>query len=207
MKKSMIVLILFLFGGLSCYENPEVNHSNGQIFSENETMQQSGPDILLEIEREIFLDKPLKFKWLIRNPGPRKLFVYSSLLESPGSALIVVNSKKKLIDIQFTDTQPSGIIPYDFPETRTIVLDRDENYSGDYSSKELLRNRLLLSNDGQIGQESLTRGEWKIRILVAYGENDKGLRTKDDQNDEHPINQVVRWQKLAYSPYIPVNIR
>jgi len=161
--------------------------------------EQLAPTVQLIINSTLKLGAPLELRWRLSNPGTQPIYVYSSLLRETFGADVEINPEIKSIEVRFTRLEPLAIAPNYFPEVQFIKIDPGKTEEGTHTShgpsKGLITYR---SNGSRMAELRLSPGEWAIRILIAYGYEIESFK-QGSRSNEHPINPVVRWQRIAYS--------
>jgi hypothetical protein len=169
------------------------------VSSSTPNEQQIAPSVQLTINPTLKLAVPLEFRWRVSNSGTQPIYIYSSLLKETFGADVEINPETKSIEVRFSRLQPIPVEPYYFPAAQFIKIDPGKTEEGTYTShgpsKGLITYR---SNGTRVAELRLAPGVWEIRFLVAYGYEIDSLKQASKTN-EHPINPVVRWQRIAYS--------
>jgi hypothetical protein len=192
----IIILVCFTLVAWACGMKPTDTPNAVSSPTPNE---QVAPAVQLIINPALKLGAPLEFRWRISNPGTQPIYIYSSLLKETFGADVEINPEIKSIEVRFSRLEPLAIAPNYFPAAQFIKIDPGKSEEGTYTShgpsKGLITYR---SNGSRVAELRLAPGEWDIRFLIAYGYEIESLKQSSKPN-EHPINPVVRWQRIAYS--------
>jgi len=98
-----------------------------------------------------------------------------------------------MIEIRFSRLQPMAVGVNSFPQPEFMQIAPGEAKEGRFESARPV---------GQ-GTKTIKPGKWRVRILVAYGYEIESVKNALAQSltrgEEHPINPIVRWQKISYS--------
>jgi hypothetical protein len=160
------------------------------------------------------LSEPLKFDWEIKNEGAVPVYVYSTLLEDSNMRLAQphIDSEQKTMDVYFLHLTPLRESTYNFPKASFKLLNAGQAMAGTFVSNKPAQmfDEYVLPNN-KLARISLTPGAWKVRYAIAYGYEIDSVNAQLEklygQGSEHPINPVVRWQKVAYSNSLEVSLR
>lgn len=168
------------------------------------------PLVLIEGVSTFSQDRPLAFRCKIRNPGSKPLYVYSALLQSPQFAEVVLDRTQKLIEVRFSRLQPSPIVPYYFPPAafRKITANDPANFDVTFNTslKELRGYEII---NGTSREARVAPGTWTVRILIGYGYDVSDVKLALPSNaagEQHPINAIVKWQKVVLSNSVTINV-
>ena len=192
----IIILVSFTFMAWACGMKPT---DTPIAVSSPTPNKQVAPAVQLIINPALKLDVPLEFRWRISNPGTQPIYIYSSLLKETFGADVQINPEIKSIEVRFSRLESLTVAPNYFPAAQFIKIDPGKTEEGTYTSngpsKGLITYR---SNGSRVADLRLVPGAWDIRFLIAYGYEIDSLKQSSKPN-EHPINPVVRWQRIAYS--------
>jgi hypothetical protein len=205
LEKLFLVIIALVITGFAC-GRPQPQLSS---MPEPSTKFDLVPEVRITLSPLIRVDQPLVFHWKIVNNGPHPIYIYSTLLEHPFSADLFIDSAQHVIEVRWLQLQPIPVGVYAFPEASFLEVSSGESREGDFMSdvptKELVTYKAVEST---IEKQKITPGNWKIQVLVAYGNEidsvKKDIADSLRRGKEHPINPIVRWQKIVYSE--PVNV-
>jgi hypothetical protein len=160
------------------------------------------------------LKEPLKFKWEIKNESAVPVYIYSTLFESLNAGLgeMHINKEQGTIELYFLYREPLRHSIYNFPRATFKLLNPGQAMAGTFiSTKPAGQLDEYVLSDSRLDRIQLTPGYWKVRCAVAYGREIESvnaqLKTLYSQGTEHPINPVVRWQKVAYSNPLEIRLR
>lgn len=168
------------------------------------------PTLQITIESPVKLKNRLKLHWKLLNNGTKPIYVYSSLLQRSSFVEINVDEDKKAIEVRFLRLKLLELTPLSFPETTFKRLDAGEPIEGYFISdtpvEQLVEWKLVDSDPVKEKIKSrVTPGTWTVRCLIAYGYEIESVQ--NDQEKGHPIDPVVKWQKVAYSERVDVTIQ
>ncbi len=160
------------------------------------------------------LREPLKFDWEIKNEGAVPIYVYSTMLEGSNMRLAEphIDREQKTMDIYFLYLAQLRESVYNFPKASFKLLNAGQAMAGTFVSNKSARqlNEYVLSNN-KLDRIKLTPDTWKVRYAIAYGYEIESVNAQLEklysQGIEHPINPVVRWQKVTYSNPLEVSFR
>lgn len=208
MKRLLIIVASFgyvLFGiGLNPGDATSHRHCTTTRMGEAPSVRIEGVSSLAE-------NRALAFQCKISNPGSVPLYIYSSLLEKPQFAEIVIDPKENVIEVRFSRLETSPLLPYFFPQATFREI--EPNSSADFhialngSLKEL---RSYGTVNERSKEERITPGRWTLRIMIGYGDDLSAVKRAlalDPKGTQHPINEIVKWQKVAYSNSMVVEVR
>ena len=206
MKTSIILSFLCFFGIVGCQtlndEKQEQTYS--EITNKSPVIVEKAPIVEIEIDQNIKLSKSLNIHWRIENPNDAPIYIYSALLKYPAAADILLDTKEKVIEIRFTLLNPLSKSPNDFPAAEFIRIDSKKSFEGEFvENKPIGQKNYYNSKDTGVRLQQITEGKWQISIVVAYGSEidtvQKDLAELVKKGEKHPINSIIRWQKIAYS--------
>src|SRR5262249_54359384 len=156
------------------------------------------PLVTIDLKPVSTLRRPLEFHWRISNAASEPVYVYSTLLRQPAGAEIDVDAQQSMIEIRFLRLQPIAVGVNSFPEAGFMQIAPNEAKEGRFQSAAPV---------AQVSKE-IKPGNWRVRIRVAYGYEIESLKNALAQSlargEEHPINPIVRWQKISYSDPVSV---
>jgi hypothetical protein len=199
---STITIILAAFVSLGC--SAGINNHQSIYHLQRISPEQPAPIVNVEINSNSKLTKPFEFKWSITNVGTEPIYIYSSLLKSSNFAEVVINPDSRSIEVRFLSLQPSPVTPYYFPSTEFIQIAPGQSQEGTFSSRAPTEKIVSYqSNGGKVSEMKITAGTWIMDILVAYGYEIESIK-KPQNEGGHPINTIVKWQKIAYSNKVNV---
>jgi hypothetical protein len=170
----------------------------------------TAPIVQIEGPSSVAQNQPLAFHCTINNSGSEPLYIYSSLLEKPWFSEIVIDPKGKAIEVRFSRLETSPLLPYYFPQATFREI--EPNSSADFhvalngSLKEL---RSYGTVNDRSKEERITPGRWTLRIMIGYGDDLSAVKRTlalDPKGTQHPINEIVKWQKVAYSNSMVVEV-
>lgn len=192
MTLSLLVALL----ALACSRQAEERRSSAH--PQPLTQGDTEPLVRIEVDPVSRLDTPLKLRWRISNGGARPVYVYSTILQQPAAAEINIDVAQRIIEVRLSRLQPISVGVNSFPEAQFMQMGPKEVKEGEFESVR------------PVNQEDpgITSGNWRVRILVAYGYEiesvKKALAESIARGEEHPINPIVRWQKVSYSDPVSV---
>jgi hypothetical protein len=171
----------------------------------------STPLVQITTDSRFTRKQRLKFRVRIENPGTEPIFVYSALFNHSRFAETVIDVRQRVIEVRFSRLETSPILPYYFPraefweigarQTREFVCSFDIPLS---------QMRSYQSVNNKTRAERLTSGDWALRIMIGYGDDistlKQSLARAHAVGTEHPINEIVNWQKVAYSNSSPITL-
>jgi hypothetical protein len=147
---------------------------------------------------------------VISNSGSEPLYIYSTLLQNPRFAEIVIDRKQKVIELRFSQLEPSPILPYYFPDAdfREVIANQSTTFL--VTSSDPIKEIRGSETIGRTSREArITPGRWTFRIMIAYGDDVSAVKlalASDTAGKQHPINEIVRWQKVAFSNSITIDV-
>lgn len=207
----MIALIVsVLLTGLTCHRQL----ANMQL--DQPVQDGKPPNVRIEVRPTVKLKSPLAMHWTISNVGTSPIYVYSTFLKHqwriPAFSYTDLDPAQRLIDIRFTQLKslPGGI--NSFSDAEFIEIRPQESREGTFATNGPLEQETFYSSKGEeIKAAKLTSGSWTLRIVIAYGYEissvNQALAESLSVGKEHPINPIVRWQKLAYSEPVSVTFQ
>jgi hypothetical protein len=163
------------------------------------SLRESPPTIVAEVRSPAKLGRPLELQWSLFNEGDEPVYIYSTLLKSPVSAQIEVDLDRRLIEVRFLRlrTLPFGVNA--FPPAEFLKLGPKETRRGNFVSS---------SRTGKGDLSMISLGTYHLEILIGYGNEissvQQELARSSAEGIEHPINPIVRWQRVSYSNSVPV---
>jgi hypothetical protein len=155
--------------------------------------------------------QPLRFRCRIENAGNEPVYVYSALFENPHFVEVTIDSNQRLIEARFTKVDALPFTPYYFPKADFWKIDPKQAHEFVFSSaRHLNAIRSYQQTDGKSKELRIMPGLWTLRIMIGYGYDMDSLKPVLERSavsgKEHPINPVSRWQQIAYSNSVAVNI-
>lgn len=176
--------------------------------------EEPSPTVTLKSISTGRLSEPLKLDWEIKNEGLVPIYVYSTLLEGSNVRLAKshIDRERKTIDIYFLYPEPLRQSIYNFPKASFKLLNAGQTMVGTFvSDRPVGQLDEYVLSDGRLVRIQPTPGDWKVRYAMAYGREIESVNAQLEklysQGTEHPINPVVRWQKVAYSNSVEVRFR
>jgi hypothetical protein len=173
-------------------------------------------EIQIRVKESNGLDKHLVIEWRLSNSGTEPVCFLSSFTEDNKPIAVSINEDQKTLELWFTPRRTSNSIPVFFPAPRFTQIDPGGSVEGSFTSVETVQEfrdasgirteqGMSLVEIDSLGARVRT-GEWSIRTVVGYGtgsfESVKQEIGDLRRDDEHPLNPVVRWQRLLYSPSV-----
>ena len=165
------------------------------------------PVIRIQVDQTLRLRDPLRFDFQISNPGNKPIYVLSTFIEPQnfGFAELTIDPKNKMIGVGFLRSVVAvGFPPYSFPRIQFKEIRPGSSLNGKFVSNSpisALRDYDLLGT--RLDEIKITPGSWKVRTSIAYGYEvesvHQAMKRSLDAGQEHPINPVVRWQRVEYS--------
>jgi hypothetical protein len=162
----------------------------------------------------IWLDLPsttkradkLRFRWKITNNSQNPVYVYSSLLKRPFFVETISDPVARTIEVRFTRIDPITPGVNYFPAADFEEIDPEQSWGGDYvSESSIYQSVSLAADEANPNPNRILNGEWRIRIAIGYGDEinsvQKEVTANEASGNEHPINPIVKWQKIQYSEY------
>lgn len=207
MRKTLILLVTFVSFGLATVDFSARRLDDRTAVHTNTS---AVPIIQIETAPKLAQSQPLAFNCRISNSGSEPLFIYSSLLQNPRFTEILIDRKQKLIELKFTQLEASPLVPYYFPAAafREMPANKPENFSvASTSAIKDLRGYELIN--GTSREARITAGRWQLKIMIGYGNDVSAVKialASDTEGKEHPINEIVKWQKVAFSNSITINV-
>lgn len=195
---SLISVITFLsLIGFAC--GHRTGEQQASVQPQHPTEQDPSLVVQIEVNPNNKLGKPLELRWKLSNAGVKPIYVYSTLLRWAAGAEVEIDAEQRTIEVRFLRLQPiSGGVNF-FPEAEFVQVEPKGVREGRFNTFEPI---------GEESVERITPGDWRIRALIAYGYEiesvKKALAESLVHGEEHPINPIVKWQKIAYSD--PVNV-
>jgi hypothetical protein len=182
-----------------------------KIKSDHSILTNVQPTVKIDIDPIVKLNRPLNVRWQITNSGEKPIYIYSTPLKDTASADIQIDTEQKLIQIRWLRLQPIPVGIYTFPEAEFMQLAAKEFRGGVFISHTSLDSLIKNKISGNVmNKGAAIEGVWRFQLLIAYGYEiesvKKAIEESDRKGDEHPINPVVRWQQVAYSEPIEVNL-
>jgi hypothetical protein len=214
--KTSIILFLFCFlaiAGCQTLNNEKQEQVHLEITPKLPVITDSAPIVEIEVDQEIKLSKSLNIHWRIVNPRNEPIYIYSTLLKHSAIADILLDTEGKAIEIQFTRLNAISVSPYAFPSAEFLKIESKKSFEGQFvGSKSVGQKDYYNSKDTGVKLQQITEGQWQIRIAIAYGseidtvQKDLAELVKNG-SEEHPINPIVKWQKITYSKPISINFQ
>jgi hypothetical protein len=211
MKTLMSVVALIALIGWGCSRRPAEQAASAQ--SRTAVADATAPVVQISVSPRVRLRKPLEMQWKILNTSTQPVYIYSSLLQQPNTyfAEIVVDFERKTIEVRFLSLRTLELSPNYFPKTEFIRIDPGQSQAGQFVSyhslEKLIREQ---STKLPITKRNEKPGTWKVRSLVAYGDEigsvQKAVAKLTASGTGHPINPVVEWQKVAYSEPVSITL-
>jgi hypothetical protein len=207
MKRLLIIVVSFgyVLFGIGLNSGDATSHRRSTI-----TRMREAPSVRIEGVSSLAENQALAFQCKISNSGSEPLYIYSSLLEKPQFAEIVIDPKENVIEVRFSRLETSPLLPYYFP--RATFLEIRRNSSADFhvalnGAVKDLRSYKTVNERGI--EERITPARWMLRIMIGYGDDLSAVKRAlalDPKGTQHPINEIVKWQKVAYSNSISVEV-
>lgn len=206
-------LILIVLGimlvGFACGTRQQPPSS---VQQEPSTKIDMPPVVEITLDPASRIDRPLVIHWKIINNGPGAIYIYSTPIERPFSANLFIDPPRQIIEVRWLQLQPIPVGINDFPEAKFLEIGPRASRGGVFKSYVAVKNLVTYkSADSTIREERVAPGSWKIQLLVAYGNEidsvKKDLAESLRRGTEHPINPIVRWQKVAYSEPVSVTFQ
>ena len=176
--------------------------------------QEPAPTIRIQVDQAFRVGGPLKFDFQISNSGNRPVYVLSTLMEPQNNGLteLAIDTKNKMLGVGFLRSiEAVGFPPYSFPSLQFKQIAPGSTLEGKFVSNapiSALRDYKLVGT--KLDEIRITPGLWKVRTGIAYGYDVELVRqaVKKSLNagQEHPINAVVRWQRVEYSLPVMIDI-
>ena len=208
MRRILIVSVIFVYMLLASTDagifGDEIN--NGVTRTRTDAV----PVIQIEGASRFGQNQPLAFRFTISNSGSEPLYIYSTLLQNPQFTEIVIEPKQKAIEVRFSRVQTSPLIPYYFPPA--VFSEITTNHPASFpvafnrSIKELIG---FETSNGTSKEARITPGRWTLRIMIGYGDDVSAVKlalASDTTGKEHPINEIVKWQRVAFSNSISIEV-
>jgi hypothetical protein len=164
------------------------------------------------------LDKQLMMEWRLSNNGKKPICFVSTFMEDNKPMAYSINEEEKTLELWFTPRRPSDSIPVFFLAPKLTQVDPGESVEGSFISAQTVqefRDPSRIRTEQAITPAEIDSlgarvrsGEWSIRAVIGYGVGSfEAVKEDIDEHtrgDEHPLNPVVRWQQLLYSPSIKI---
>lgn len=207
MRRLLIILLSFGYVSLGIGLVSGEATDNSRITSTQITVD---PIVQIEGVSRQRQNEPLALRCKVSNSGNEPLYVYSALFEKPHFAEIVIDPKQNAIEVRFSRLETSPLLPYYFPHATFREI--KPNTSADFhvalaGSVKGLRSYQTVN--GKSKEERITPGRWTLRIMIGYGDDSSSVQRAlalDPTGTQHPINEIVKWQKAAYSNSISVEV-
>ncbi len=201
------------FLSLACYVG--MGAKQGTVIPNPSIEEELAPVLAIEVDETFELSVPLKFDWRISNTGSKPVYVFSTLLEpqNNGFAELSIDTKDRILGVGFFRSIVAvGFPPYSFPKLQFKQIEPGQTLNGRYMSDvpiaQLNDYRLVGTKLDQI---RLTPGAWRLRATIAYGYEvesvQQAVKESMDAGQEHPINPIVRWQRVEYSVPLAITIQ
>jgi hypothetical protein len=211
LRASLISLWICLFLAIT---DSGCKNSLGDLKNNIETSNQSvvpgSISVSIEVTRSIRLSDPLQVRWNVSNNSNKQIYLYSSLFDKPHFVETSIDNSDRTIEIRFTRLSTISTDVNYFPAPEFKEVDVGGGLSGTYVSRSKASEEVSYNPNGRQGEANrISGGEWRVRIAAAYGEEITSiLKASEDSkaSDEHPINPVVKWQKIVYSEFEQINI-
>jgi hypothetical protein len=100
--------------------------------------------------------------------------------------------------VRFSRLEPLAVATKLFPAAQFIKIDPGKTEDGTYTSYGPSKGCLPIDRTEVAWLNFDYRREWDIRFLIAYGYEIESFK-QGSKSNEHPINPIVRWQRIAYS--------
>jgi hypothetical protein len=168
------------------------------------------PIVQIESVPTLPQNRPLAFRCTIANPGSEPLFLYSALFQDPWYAQALIDPEQNAIEVRFSRLETDPILPYYFP--RAAFREIGANSQADFNVALRHSVRKLSSYDtinGKAIERRITPGRWTLKVMIGYGDDLSAVRRAlalNPRGTQHPINEIVNWQRVAYSNSITVEI-
>lgn len=177
----------------------------------NPKMLGAAPLVRIEATSKLSQKQPLRFRGRIENSGTEPLYVYSALFQNPGFVDVTIDTNQRLIEARFSRVEALPFTPYYFPKAAFWKIDPKQAREFVFvSARPLNAVRSYQLIQGKSKEQRIRPGLWTLRIMIGYGYDMDILKPALAQSavdgKEHPINAIVRWQDVAYSNSVAVNI-
>jgi hypothetical protein len=177
--------------------------------------EEPAPAMAIEVDETFELSLPLKFDWRISNSGSKPVYVFSTILEPQNNAFaeLSIDTKDRMLGVGFSRSVVAvGFPPYSFPKLQFKQIDPGQALNGRFTSDapiaQLKDFRLVGTKLDEI---RLTPGAWRLRATIAYGYEvesvQQAVKVSMDAGQEHPINPVVRWQRVEHSVPLAITVQ
>jgi hypothetical protein len=207
-KLQFLVISFLMLMSFAC---DDVGRRRATAQTDMSDQQEEAPLLEIAVSPIRRLDDPLELGWKITNRAGKVLYVYSTLLQKSNSDFVEINidAQRKIIEIRFTSLEQLEVAPNYFPNTEFARVDPQRSLEGSFRSNHPIRQLVSYRAAGKgIKGDKITAGAWKIRSLVAYGFEMQSVENASAKSiargTEHPINPIVRWQRIAYSEFVSV---
>jgi hypothetical protein len=172
----------------------------------------SKADLVVKVVGPVISHDRLEFKWEINNPTTKTVYIYSSLLENPAAVQVNLKPETHTLQVLFLSLQTIPAVPYSFPESNFIEIPPGQLVQGHFANARSVSEVVGSTLVGKKHANGVAApSQWQVEILVAYGEEiesvQKDIKELHTKGTQHPINPIVRWQKIAYSKPVMVTIR
>lgn len=177
-------------------------------FTKQAPFEERPPTVQVKVDSPI--NHQLKMHWKISNLNTKPMYIYSSLLRRTSFVEINIDADKKMIEVRFLRLKLLELTPLSFPETAFMRLDAEESREGyfvsDISVEQIVeRNLVAIDPVREKIKSRITPGTWTVRALIAYGYEIESVQNNREKG--HPIDPVVKWQKVAYSEPVSLTIQ
>ena len=209
MRIKTLLLIPVLASSFSCSQQTQQQKVAAQQASQSR--QNGAPAVQIEVNPIVKISEPLHFQWRITNASNKPIYIYSTFLQSNATVLeLSVDDKPRMLELRFTLLEPLPFFVNNFPDAKFMEIGAHETREGQFTSTHPLREPksfAAMSQPLNIG--SVRAGTWQLRVLMAYGQEVESVKRAlanwgTSKDDPHPINPIVRWQKVAYSQPVSV---
>lgn len=205
---TLVLLIIFYIGAVDKRPSGAEGVSNRAT---SPKMLRTAPLVHVEASSKQSQKQPLRFRGRIENSGTEPLYVYSALFENRGFVDVTIDSNQKLIEARFSRMETLPFTPYYFPKHAFWKIDPKQTHEFVFAStRHLNAVRSYQLVDGETKELRIMPGVWTLRIMIGYGYDidilKPALARSAVDGKEHPINAIVRWQDIAYSNNVAVNI-
>lgn len=203
----LALIVSVLLTGLTCHRQL-ANMQPTQLVQDGKP-----PNVRIEVGPAVKLKRRLVMHWTISNVGTNPIYVYSTFLQHqwriPAFSYTDLDPEQRLIDVRFTQLKPLPGGVNSFPDAEFMEIGPQESREGDFATNVPVGQETFYSPSGEgMKAQKLTSGPWTLRIVIAYGYEIRSVNQMLAESlaigKEHPINPIVRWQKLAYSEPIKV---
>lgn len=198
--------------GLACSWQTQERNATAQ--QESQTQESKAPTVQIEVAPIVKLDEPLTVRWKIINTSAKPIYIYSTFLQSTGTvAEVDFDAARMMVELRFSVLEPLQFFVNAFPDAKFMEIGSNESREGTFTSNSSIKEgKFFGAVNHQPDVKSLTNRTWQARIAVAYGYEIKFVEKAiaawgASEDDPHPINPIIRWQKIAYSEPVGLTFR